>query len=347
MAESASISFAKKLEEQKHFLNNGIFGQNGLPLFDSKLEEWNHLPLKPVTPEIFQVNIGYMCNQTCKHCHVDAGPDRKEIMAMETMDLCVEKIKEFGTESVDITGGAPEINPHFRYFIGELKKAGVKEIIVRSNLTIFLANPKYHDLPEFFAKNDIRVVSSLPFYHANKTDRQRGKGVFDKSVRALKMLNEVGYGKGELILDLVYNPSGAFLPGDQSELEKDFKKNLAMEQGIVFDNLFVLTNLPINRFLDYLVATDNYEDYMEKLISAFNPAAVDGLMCRNTLSVDYLGNVYDCDFNQMLDLPVKTSTGKHLSELDLKILNERAIETGQHCYGCTAGSGSSCQGTLV
>ena len=340
------ISLSRNLDEQKRFLNNGLFGKNALPTFKDKLKESGIDNLKPFRPEIFQVNIGYMCNQTCKHCHVDAGPDRKEIMTRDTMDLCIEKVKEFGIESVDVTGGAPEMNPDFRYFVEELRKTDVREIIVRSNLTIILANKKYHDISKFFKENRIRVVSSLPYYHASKTDRQRGKGVFDKSIEALKMLNQEGYGK-DLILDLVYNPGGAFLPGDQSELERDFKKVLFEEHGIVFNSLLALTNLPINRFLDYLIASDNYEDYMEKLIEAYNPGAVGALMCRNTLSVDYLGNVYDCDFNQMLDMPVNTIKGKHLSELNMEALNNRVIEISQHCYGCTAGAGSSCQGSLV
>lgn len=335
------------LERQKKFLSNGLFGSSGdFPTFNERLNQSGIGYLSPNTPEIFQVNLGYMCNQTCKHCHVDAGPQRKEIMTKETLDLCLEKIEEFEVDTVDLTGGAPEMNPDFRYFVEAIRKTKVREIIVRSNLTIILANPKYHDLPEFFRDNKVRVVSSLPYYGEVKTDRQRGKGVFNKSIEALKMLNAVGYGKS-LILDLVYNPAGAFLPGNQAELERDFKEALYKDHGIVFNSLLALTNLPINRFLDYLIASGNYEEYMEKLVSAFNPAAVSGLMCLNTLSVDYLGNVYDCDFNQMLGMPVNTGAGKHLSELSLKDLDGRAIETSQHCYGCTAGAGSSCQGSLV
>jgi radical SAM/Cys-rich protein len=347
MAFDSSESFTKDLKRQVRFLSNGIFGDEGLPYFDKKLVSCGLQRLRPDALEVFQVNIGYMCNQTCKHCHVDAGPNRTEIMNRETMDLCLEKIREFDIKSIDITGGAPEMNPNFRYFIEELRKINTREIIVRSNLTIVLANPKYHDLPDFFKNNKLRVVSSLPFYHASKTDRQRGEGVFNKSIKALNMLNEVGYGKGDLILDLVYNPSGAFLPGNQHEMEKDFKKALFEDHGIVFNKLLSLTNLPINRFLDYLVASGNYEEYMNKLIESFNTAAISGLMCRNTISVDYQGRVFDCDFNQMLGLAINTKNGDMLSDLNLKILNDRNIETGQHCYGCTAGAGSSCQGTLV
>ncbi|MEQ8324101.1 MAG: arsenosugar biosynthesis radical SAM protein ArsS [Vicingaceae bacterium] len=331
---------------QNDVLNNGLFTGGKLPRFKEMLKKSGFQQLKPTDLEIFQINLGYMCNQTCKHCHVDAGPERKEIMEREVMDLCVSKIREFGVPTVDLTGGAPEMNPNFRYFISELRKAGVKEIIVRSNLTIFLASASYQDLPEFFRENRLRVVSSLPYFSASKTDRQRGNGVFDKSIKALRMLNEVGYGD-DLILDLVYNPGGAFLPGDQKELERTFKRVLKDNHDITFNQLFALTNLPINRFLDYLIASGNYEDYMEKLVESFNPAAVDGLMCRNTISVDYTGKVYDCDFNQMLQLGVVTSSGMNLADISLQALKQRAIVTGQHCYGCTAGAGSSCQGSTV
>lgn len=334
---------------QVKFLSNGIFGTDGLQTFKSKLETLGHYPLKPAQIEIFQMNVGYMCNQVCKHCHVDAGPDRKEIMTRETMQQCLDVIAKTGIHTLDLTGGAPEMNPNFRWFVEEANKLGVKEIIVRSNLTIILANPKYHDLPEFFRDNKVRVVSSLPFYNADKTDRQRGEGVFDKSIKALQMLNAVGYGKKGtgLNLDLVYNPNGAFLPGNQSELERDFKHELKEHFNVDFNSLFTITNMPISRFLEFLVRTDNYEEYMEKLVMAFNPAAVSGVMCRNTISVDYDGYMYDCDFNQMLGLKVEKKVGQHVSEFDLAKLEDRKIIINQHCFGCTAGAGSSCQGTVA
>jgi radical SAM/Cys-rich protein len=334
---------------QLKYLNNGMFNSGGLKGFKEHLKEQNHWPLKPSSLEIFQVNVGYMCNQTCKHCHVDAGPDRKEIMTTETMELCLNVLQNHDIPTLDITGGAPEMNPNFRWFVEEAKKAGVQEVIVRSNLTIILANPKYHDLPEFFKKHGVRVVSSLPYYKRVKTDRQRGNGVFDKSIKALQMLNEVGYGQADsdLILDLVYNPSGAFLPGDQAELEQEFKKALKEDFNIDFNALFTITNLPISRFLEYLIASENYEDYMEKLVASYNPAAVDGVMCRNTLSIDWKGFLYDCDFNQMLEMKVDANAGQHMSEFDLEKLNARDICVNQHCFGCTAGAGSSCQGTVV
>ncbi len=334
---------------QLKILSNGIFGEGQLPTFKEKISPLGHFPLKPTGIEIFQVNVGYMCNQVCKHCHVDAGPDRREIMTRETMQQCLDVIEKTEIHTLDLTGGAPEMNPDFRWFVTEAHKRGVKEIIVRSNLTIILANPKYHDLPEFFRENNVRVVSSLPFYKADKTDRQRGEGVFGKSMEALKVLNAVGYGKkgSGLILDLVYNPSGAFLPGSQAELERDFKKELKDHFNIDFNGLFTITNMPISRFLEFLIRTENYEEYMEKLVMAFNPAAVEGVMCRNTISIDYDGHMYDCDFNQMLGLKVEKRAGQHISEFDQSKLENRSIVINQHCFGCTAGAGSSCQGTVA
>ncbi len=334
--------------KQIEFLNNGIFQSGEFPRFQKKLDSIGRSPLQPARLDIFQVNLGYMCNQVCQHCHVDAGPDRQEIMTRETMQLCLDKIAESGATTLDLTGGAPEMNPDFRWFVDEASRIGIKDFIVRCNLTIILANKKYHDLPEFFASHKIHVVSSLPFFQKEKTDKQRGDGVFEKSIQALKMLNAVGYGMPDsnLKLDLVYNPSGAFLPTNQAGLERDFKNSLLSEQGIHFNNLLAITNMPISRFLDYLIASDNYEDYMETLISAFNPSTVDGLMCRNTLSVSWDGHLYDCDFNQMLDLKLATK-GQHLSDFSLDEWNKRNVVVSQHCYGCTAGSGSSCQGTTA
>jgi len=289
-----------------------------------------------------------MCNQVCAHCHVDAGPDRKEIMTRKTMQLCLDVIKQTGAHTLDLTGGAPEMNPDFRWFVEEATKVGIKEVIVRSNLTIITANKKYHDLPEFFKKHKVHVISSMPHWTEGKTDKQRGDGVFNASIKALKMLNAVGYGMPEskLKLDLVYNPSGAFLPGDQTALEADFKKALLSNFEIQFHNLFSITNLPISRFLDYLIASENYEDYMYNLVEAFNPAAVNNVMCTNTLSVSWDGWLYDCDFNQMLELKVDSPV-QHISDFNKELLNKRTICISQHCYGCTAGAGSSCQGTVV
>lgn len=334
--------------KQLEFLNNGIFENGELPMFKDKIEQTGCDPLKPKELEILQLNLGYMCNQVCSHCHVDAGPDRKEIMTRETMQQCLDVIKSSGAHTLDLTGGAPEMNPNFRWFVEEASKAGIEDFIVRSNLTIIVANKKYHDLPEFFKKHNVHVVSSLPFYKREKTDRQRGTGVFDKSIEALKMLNAVGYGiEGSgLKLDLVYNPAGAFLPTSQEALEKDFKKALKEDFGITFNQLFSITNLPISRFLEYLIASENYEDYMYALVEAFNPSAVKNVMCTNTLSVSWDGWLYDCDFNQMLELKVASEV-KHIKDFQKEKLQDRDIIISQHCYGCTAGAGSSCQGSVT
>ena len=336
-------------QRQVEFLENGIFKSGKFPTFQQKIEPAGYFPLKPSKLEVFQVNIGYMCNQVCKHCHVDAGPDRKEIMTKETMQQCLDVLERTKIKTLDITGGAPEMNPDFRWFVAEAHKIGTSEIIVRSNLTIIRSNPKYNDLPEFFKQNTVRVCSSLPFYNANKTDRQRGEGVFNDSIEALHDLNKIGYGKENsgLVLDLVYNPTGAFLPGDQKQLERDFKKELKDHFDVEFNSLFTITNIPISRFLDFLIESGNYEDYMEKLINAFNPSAVSGVMCRNTISIDWQGNLFDCDFNQMLGLKTEKSAGQHISTFDVARLESREIVIGQHCFACTAGAGSSCQGATA
>ncbi len=333
---------------QVEILSNGIFQNGDLPKFKDKIAETSQYPLRPNKIEILQINVGYMCNQVCAHCHVDAGPDRQEIMTKETMQQCLDVIKTTGAHTLDLTGGAPEMNSNFRWFVEEASKVGVKDFIVRSNLTIIRANKKYHDLPEFFKKHNIHVVSSMPHWTRGKTDKQRGEGVFDKSIKALQELNAVGYGmpNSDLRLDLVYNPSGAFLPGDQISMEMEFKKALLEDFDIQFHNLFAITNLPISRFLDYLIASENYEDYMYSLVEAYNQSAVKNVMCTNTISVSWDGWLYDCDFNQMLELKVNSKV-KHISEYNEDLLQNRDIVISQHCYGCTAGAGSSCQGTVA
>lgn len=344
-ARKNALADAKK---QLVLLSGGIFADGTLPTFKEKVKRAALPPLRPGKPEIFQMNVGYMCNQVCNHCHVDAGPDRKEIMTRETMQQCLEVLKRTGAHTLDLTGGAPEMNPHFRWFVEEASKTGINDIIVRSNLTILLANKKYRELPQFFKKHRIHVVSSLPFYKREKTDRQRGEGVFNTSVKALQMLNAEGYGKAGtgLLLDLVYNPSGAFLPAGQQALETDFKKALKEDFAIDFNQLFAITNLPVSRFLEYLIASENYEEYMYSLVEAFNPAAVKKVMCTHTLSVSWDGWLYDCDFNQMLGLKVACKAN-HISAYDETLLKKRKIIISQHCYGCTAGAGSSCQGTVT
>ena len=335
-------------KRQIEVLSNGQFANGELPTFAKKIAATNQFPLRPKKLEILQINMGYMCNQVCAHCHVDAGPDRKEIMTKKTMQECLNVIKKTGAHTLDLTGGAPEMNPNFRWFVEEAAKLGINDFIVRSNLTIIRANKKFHDLPEFFKKHTIHVVSSMPHWTRGKTDKQRGDGVFDKSIQALQELNAVGYGipGSDLKLDLVYNPSGAFLPGNQKALENDFKKALREEFNINFNSLFAITNLPISRFLDYLIASENYEDYMYSLVEAYNPEAVKNVMCTNTLSVSWDGWLFDCDFNQMLNLKVASKVN-HISEYNEKLLQNRNIIINQHCYGCTAGAGSSCQGVVA
>jgi len=333
---------------QLDILEHGQMGDFALVPFQQKLEESGLYPLKPTGVEIFQVNVGKMCNQVCKHCHVDAGPDRKEIMTIETMQQCIDALRNNPQlKTVDLTGGAPEMNANFRWFVEEITKLD-RHVIVRCNLTIILANKKYYDLPQFYKDQHIEVVSSLPFYTQDRTDRQRGDGVFEDSIKALQLLNAVGYGKAGtgLVLNLVYNPAGAFIPPSQVSLEKEYKQALMRDYGVEFNNLFAITNLPISRFLDYLLQSGNYEKYMEKLVNAYNPLAAANVMCRNTISIGWDGYLYDCDFNQMLDLKVDSSS-KHISNFNTRNLTERNIILNQHCYGCTAGSGSSCGGAVA
>ena len=334
--------------EQIGILEHGITDEYMLIPFQQKLEESNLYPLRPTTITVFQVNVGKMCNQVCKHCHVDAGPDRKEIMTTETMQQCIDVLAANpNLQTVDLTGGAPEMNPNFRWFVEEIKKLN-RHVIVRCNLTIIRANKKYYDLPEFYKKHNIEVISSLPFYSKDRTDKQRGDGVFEDSIKALQMLNEVGYGLegSALKLNLVYNPAGAFLPPSQNSLEKEFKAALQKDFGISFHNLYAITNLPISRFLDYLLQSGNYEKYMEKLIAAYNPVAAANVMCRNTLSIGWDGYIYDCDFNQMLEMKVDCNS-RHISNYNSAQLHSRNIIINQHCYGCTAGAGSSCGGAVA
>lgn len=320
-----------------------------LPVFSQKIGAFGYTPLRPTGIEIFQINIGKLCNQTCAHCHVDAGPDKKtENMSRETLEICLDILKKYpNMHTVDITGGAPEMNPHFRWFVEESRKLG-KKVMDRCNLTIIESNKKYHDLPAWFAEHKVQIVSSLPHFSKIRTDAQRGDGVFEDSIAALQKLNAVGYGQmgSGLSLDLVYNPSGAFLPGSQASLEHEFKQQLQRRYGIVFNNLYAITNMPIARFLDYLLESNNYESYMETLVNAFNPATVAGVMCRNTISISWDGYLHDCDFNQMLGLKVATS-GTHVRDFDFEQLINRPIVLNQHCYGCTAGAGSSCGGEVV
>jgi radical SAM/Cys-rich protein len=309
--------------------------------FEGYLNEAALFPLTATGITSLQINLGKRCNQTCAHCHVDAGPDRTEVMSKETMALCLEVLAKTDIPTLDITGGAPELHPHFRWLVEEGAKLG-RRVIDRCNLTI-LNLPNYSDLPELFARHKVEIVASLPYYLPKQTDAQRGEGVFDESLTALKRLNDLGYGKPGtgLILDLITNPVGAFMPPRQGPLEAEWRRELKRRYGIEFSHLYTLTNMPISRYLEFLMTSGNLEMYMEKLAGAFNPAAAAGVMCRYMLSVGWDGRLYDCDFNQMLDLTVDGRAPQHIRDFDLARLASRDVVVGAHCFGCTAGSGSS------
>jgi radical SAM/Cys-rich protein len=309
------------------------------------------LSLHRARPEILQVNVGKLCNLTCVHCHVNAGPKRKEIMSRETVDRIIDWLAKTAIPTVDLTGGAPEMIPDFRYFIEEIRALQPpRHIIDRCNLTILL-EPGYTGLSEFLARNNVEIIASMPCYSAKNVDAQRGDGVFEGSISALRLLNSLGYGiDRELPLHLVYNPVGTFLPTPQNELEAEYKRELFSHFGIVFNNLYTLTNLPIGRFAAYLRHNNQFEEYMELLISAFNPATIGGLMCRNTISIGWRGEVYDCDFNQQLGMQWSDNGASErlfLWDIDPDKIENRQIMTGDHCFGCTAGAGSSCGGAIV
>ena len=299
--------------------------------------------------DTLQVNLGYKCNQSCLHCHVNAGPTRTEAMSRETIFEVIAFLKSAGIKTLDITGGAPELNPHFRLLVKAARDIGVR-VIDRCNLTI-LHEPGQEDLADFLHDNGVDIVASLPCYLEENVDRQRGKGVFDASIRALQLLNKKGYGKAgsPLKLSLVYNPQGAVLPPAQGPLENDYRKHLGEHFGIAFTELYVLTNMPIQRFGSTLISKGNFEHYMDVLKNAYQPQNLDSLMCRSLLSVDWRGFVYDCDFNQMLGLPLawKNKPRAHLRELMGADIANNPIVVKDHCYGCTAGQGSSCGGALA
>ena len=309
-----------------------------IPKFFDQVEEKQYL-LTEEFPEVMQINVGSLCNITCSHCHVDGGPTRKNNMVRETFEQIIEAFKVGKYKTMDITGGAPEMNPNFKWFLKEISKYA-KTIIVRTNL-IILDVPAYRDIPELYRDLKIQVVASLPYYNEKVVAKQRGKGVFPKSIEVLRRLNELGYGKEEdLILNLVYNPNGAFLPPKQEALEKTYKKKLYDNFEIVFNNLFAITNNPIGRFSEFLHREDLYEGYMNKLYKAYNPATLSGLMCRNMISVGPDGSLYDCDFNYIEKLKISGEVN-HVSQLVNNHTGVRKIVTGMHCYGCTAGAGSS------
>lgn len=297
--------------------------------------------------EILQVNLGYLCNLSCTHCHVNAGPNRTELMDRETIDQLLHFIDLHNIATLDLTGGAPEMNPHFKYLVRAALDKGVK-VIDRCNLTI-LMEPGYQDIASFLAQNQVEIVASLPCYMEDNVDKQRGKGTFNASIAALKKLNQLGYGKqgSDLILNLVFNPQGATLPPEQKTLELSYKQHLKEQFDVVFNQLFAMTNLPIQRFGSVLISKGEFHQYLQLLEDNFQLENLNQVMCKNTLSVDWQGYVYDCDFNQMLDLPLGSAKQKtHINGLTQQSLAGQPIATLQHCYGCTAGQGSSCGGAL-
>jgi radical SAM/Cys-rich protein len=314
----------------------------------------HQLELGPVSIETLQVNVTKLCNQACCHCHVDASPTRSEQMNRATIDRCLEVLAACDSiKNLDITGGAPELNPHFDYLVIEAGRL-MKHVMVRHNLTVTLdGNPQTGEsknyLPEFFAAHQIEVISSLPYYEPYFTDKQRGKGVFDKSIQSMRLLNAQGYGRdgGSLILNLVYNPVGAFLPASQASLEADFRSKLGTHYGLSFNHLYTITNMPIHRFETQLRQLGAYDNYMTKLRNAFNPAAAQKIMCRSLISVGYDGRLYDCDFNQMLEMQIVNGEPSTIFDFDFESLMKRRITFASHCFGCTAGSGSSCGGTTA
>jgi len=338
--------FTSSHVQEDIILSNEISIPTTGPHFHEVLNN-NQLDLKHARPNELQINLGKLCNLACHHCHVDAGPKRTEIMTWEVMQKILDWAEHADIKKVDLTGGAPELNPHFRQFCEKLISMGV-QITSRCNITV-LFEAGQEDLAEWYANNNVRLVCSLPCYTEDNVDAQRGKGVFDKSIAGLQLLNSLGYGKGDpsLSLDLVYNPVGAFLPPEQMGLEQDYRDMLMQNFGIVFSNLLAITNIPINRFAHALKRDGQLEDYQHLLVQNFNASTVDELMCRHLINLDWEGRVFDCDFNQMLEIPFSGGNEQHLWDLSIDSIEGQAIATNRHCFGCTAGAGSSCGGTLT
>jgi radical SAM/Cys-rich protein len=324
-----------------------VLSSLGVASFDATVAAAGQPPLRAGAPQILQINLGKRCNQTCHHCHVDAGPDRREVMTDAVVDACLALLEASSIPLLDVTGGAPELHPRFREIVLRARALGAR-VIDRCNLTITRL-PSYADLPAFFAENGVEIVASLPWYAPKQTDAQRGDGVFQESIDALRTLNALGYGVPGtgLLLDLVTNPAGAFLPPKQASLEREYKREMQRRWGVTFNRLFTITNMPVSRFLEYLQRSGNLEAYMDRLVSSFNPAAVSGVMCRSTLSVGWDGQLYDCDFNQMLDLPLGPTVFDASATAAAGAVDGRAVRTGPHCFGCTAGGGSSCGGSTA
>jgi radical SAM/Cys-rich protein len=320
----------------------------GRTSFDEALRGAGWNSLTPATLEIFQINLGKLCNMTCRHCHVDAGPDRSDaMMTRETLDASLRALDQTEAHTVDITGGAPELHPEFRYLVDGAHKRG-KHVIDRCNLSVLLL-PRNTGLAEWLGDRDVEIVASLPHYRQRNTDAQRGDGAFEKSIAALRLLNAAGYGHGDprRMLSLMTNPAGAFLAAPQSSIEKEWKTALQRDFGITFDRLLALNNMPISRFLEWLIESNNLDSYMSRLTDNFNPAAVTGVMCRNTISISWDGRLFDCDFNQMLELDAVTASSMTIETFDFAVWQRRNVVTRAHCFGCTAGAGSSCGGATA
>ncbi len=333
------------ISDHTYEIDGSILIPESGPHFETVLQT-RGLTLSHAKPTQLQINLGKLCNLACHHCHVDAGPKRTEIMTWETMVQILDWAKRANIQEADLTGGAPEMNPHFRRFCAELLDLGI-QITSRCNITV-LYEPQQEDLAQWYADNKIRLVCSLPCYTEDNVDAQRGKGVFDKSIAGLQLLNSLGYGTDpELSLDLVYNPGGAFLPPAQDELEQDYRKMLGDNFDITFSNLLAITNIPINRFAHALKRDGEIDDYQTLLVSNFNQSTVEQLMCRHLINLDWEGRVFDCDFNQMLDIPMNGEAHRYLWHIDIDQVTGSAIATNRHCFGCTAGAGSSCGGVLT
>ncbi len=315
--------------------------------FVQTLEAIRRNPLRATGVEILQINVGRLCNLSCMHCHVEAGPSRKESMSRAVFEKCLDILKHSTIPTIDITGGSPEMNPNLEWFLGEVAGLG-RRVLVRSNLVILL-NLNYRKFIDIYERNRVEIVASLPCYTAQATDKQRGDGAYVAIVEVLKILNDRGYGcdGSGLVLDLVHNPTGACLSGSQQVLEREYRLRLKQDHDVLFNRLFCLTNLPVGRYLNYLLESGNYMGYMAALVEAFNPAALDRVMCKTTVSVGWDGALYDCDFNQMLQLPVNHGAPDHITRFDIEKLKNRQIVIANHCFGCTAGAGSSCQGQIA
>ena len=315
--------------------------------FAEHLRRCGLYPLKAAGIDTLQMNITRRCNLSCKHCHVKAGPDRIEEMSSDILAHCIKAAQNPAIATIDITGGAPEMHPEIETLIRSMVQLN-KRVLLRSNLVILLEKP-YRRLMEVFADNGVELVASLPNYRAERSDRQRGRGVYRRVIEAMRILNEIGYGAANsgLILDLVHNPAGAYLPGSQSALEAEYRRVLWQEHNVVFNSLFSLVNCPVGRYLDYLTASGNLDDYMQTLQNAFNPKAADLVMCRKTVSVRWDGRLFDCDFNQVGNLSVNSGSPTHIRQFDFDCLSRRQVEVRNHCFACTAGAGSSCCGALT